>query len=267
MAMGAGEEPGPENYMALMTAYIWDELDVDVSGTLDMDEAREIFRLVISRPMTACVVRERVWQKLLSEGSNTWTRCDVLLAASSAAVKIAKDSKDETSKLWWYLDADQSKVITELEFRKGWSNALSNSVLESMTQITLQVLKDQSVAKETKAAKPMEAAAEAKGPEPPAISPLSLGAPFPATGSLNLGASLGGPFPSPLTSPRSMASPRSMDGSIADEHETESGKPRGNEVNVNSCYMAMCFGFRKSCDGNMMGGSKVTTERMTPASQ
>eukprot|EP00747_Dinoflagellata_sp_TGD_P096492 gnl/TRDRNA2_/TRDRNA2_166860_c0_seq1.p1 gnl/TRDRNA2_/TRDRNA2_166860_c0~~gnl/TRDRNA2_/TRDRNA2_166860_c0_seq1.p1 ORF type:complete len:705 (-),score=104.28 gnl/TRDRNA2_/TRDRNA2_166860_c0_seq1:334-2448(-) len=133
--------PQPKAFLTLMIANLWDQLDFDRSGNLDMEEVREIFRLLLSRPLTAMVAREEVCENLGK--ANTWSRVDVLLACSSAALLLARDAKGQASKLWSLLDEDSNGAISEFEFRSLWDSACSKGVMEPLAQMAQHLLESQ----------------------------------------------------------------------------------------------------------------------------
>eukprot|EP00747_Dinoflagellata_sp_TGD_P170494 gnl/TRDRNA2_/TRDRNA2_202207_c0_seq1.p1 gnl/TRDRNA2_/TRDRNA2_202207_c0~~gnl/TRDRNA2_/TRDRNA2_202207_c0_seq1.p1 ORF type:complete len:357 (+),score=29.24 gnl/TRDRNA2_/TRDRNA2_202207_c0_seq1:20-1090(+) len=130
---GLGKYPQPYEYMHLVIEGIWRAVDHDQSGTLDMGEARELLRTVVSRPLLAFLVHKYLIAKY-PESERAWTREEALVAASNSAYIVITDATHVAKTMWLAMDADNDGTITAEEFKTQWAHIIPDHILPQMEE-------------------------------------------------------------------------------------------------------------------------------------
>eukprot|EP00747_Dinoflagellata_sp_TGD_P216857 gnl/TRDRNA2_/TRDRNA2_89337_c0_seq1.p1 gnl/TRDRNA2_/TRDRNA2_89337_c0~~gnl/TRDRNA2_/TRDRNA2_89337_c0_seq1.p1 ORF type:complete len:431 (+),score=41.44 gnl/TRDRNA2_/TRDRNA2_89337_c0_seq1:151-1293(+) len=137
-----GQTPEASEYMPLLVAYVWDAIDIDGTGTIRMEECRELLRTVLSRPLFGIAARNRIYSRMTPNDQNLFSRREALVACCSASQHFGIKADQVAGILMAALDPNGRGIISEYVFRGEWDKCICSLILDPVGQLALQRLKD-----------------------------------------------------------------------------------------------------------------------------
>eukprot|EP00747_Dinoflagellata_sp_TGD_P107428 gnl/TRDRNA2_/TRDRNA2_170135_c1_seq11.p1 gnl/TRDRNA2_/TRDRNA2_170135_c1~~gnl/TRDRNA2_/TRDRNA2_170135_c1_seq11.p1 ORF type:complete len:519 (+),score=59.20 gnl/TRDRNA2_/TRDRNA2_170135_c1_seq11:114-1670(+) len=119
-------------HLPLIMAYIWDAIDMNNSDALDEEEARELVRVMLSRPLIALVSVEMLWAEAPKPPPEqiAYSRLELLVACHQAVLKVAESSDAVAKNIWNTLNKNNDDRVEEAEFRLHWNSTVYSCVLD-----------------------------------------------------------------------------------------------------------------------------------------
>lgn len=134
------ERPWVEGTMLaeLMVQVAWRCLDKNHNGKFEMEEAREMLRIILSRPLLCLVALPKVMastphsEEYLEELPESWHTAMALRAITMAILYLATKAGEVAKTFWEGLDHDSNGAVNNAEFEALFVRSLEDNIVQPL---------------------------------------------------------------------------------------------------------------------------------------